>query len=176
MPTSKIRYMALAAIAAMAFAACSSSSKPASSTTTTSSPTSTSTAATSAPTSSAPASSTPTSGAAGATTVRTAASSLGVILVDSQGLPLYTYGGDTAGTSNCTGSCASVWPPVAVTGTPTFATGLTASKFSTITRTDGTKQLTLNGMPLYTFASDQPGAAPGGNNVNTFKVALASAA
>lgn len=172
MRRSNIRFFAIAAIAAFAFAACSSSSKPASPATTTSG---TPTSAT--PTSATPTSATPTSaGTAAATTVGTATTSLGKILVDSKGLPLYTFGMDTAGTSNCTGSCASIWPPVAVTGAPTYATGLTASKFSTITRTDGKKQLALNGMPLYTFASDSAGAAPTGNNVNSFKVVLASAA
>ena len=43
---------------------------------------------------------------------------------------------------------------VAVTGTPTFGTGLTASMFSTITLSDGTKQLTVNGSPLYTWQGD----------------------
>ena len=169
MRRSNISFMALAALAALTFAACSSSSKPASSTTTTSSPAA-STSAPAASTSAAPT----TAGTTAKPTVGTATSSLGKILVDSKGLPLYTYGMDTAGTSNCTGGCASAWPPVAVTGTPTYAAGLTASKFSTITRSDGSKQLALNGLPLYTFAADTAGAAPTGNGVNNFKVAMAS--
>src|SRR6266568_5595081 len=35
------------------------------------------------------------------------------ILVDAQGITLYRYDKDSAGTSNCTGSCATVWPPLA---------------------------------------------------------------
>jgi predicted lipoprotein with Yx(FWY)xxD motif len=168
MRTSNIRFVAVAALAAIAFAACSSSSKPASSTTSSTNVTTT----TAAPASSG----TPTSATTGgAKTVSTATTSLGKILVDGKGLTVYTYGGDTSGKSACTGGCASIWPPVAVTGTPTYGAGLTASKFSTITRDDGTKQLAVNGMPLYTFAGKTAGDTSG-NNVNKFVVVMASAA
>ena len=45
-----------------------------------------------------------------------------------------------------------------VTGTPTAATGITASALTAITRADGTTQVAINGQPLYTYAGD---AAPG---------------
>jgi predicted lipoprotein with Yx(FWY)xxD motif len=90
-------------------------------------------------------------------------------------MTLYTSSGDkTPGASSCTGGCATIWPPLAVTGTPTYAAGLTASKFTTITRSDGTKQLAYNGKPLYTFASDSAPGETTGQGVGGFAVATAS--
>ncbi len=87
------------------------------------------------------------------------ATTLGNVLVNDAGLTLYTYSYDThPGTSTCTGTCAVVWPPLLVVGTPTYGAGLSASAFSLITRTDGAKQLVYHGKPLYLDASD---AAPG---------------
>ncbi len=169
-----IRYAVVAALAAMTLAACSSSSKSGSSTTTTPSSTGAASTTTAAPT--------PTSGgtptSSGTTTakptVATASTTLGTVLVDSKGMPLYTSSGDTTpGVSSCTGGCATIWPPASVTGTPTYASSLTASKFSVITRSDGSKQLAFNGKPLYTFASDSAGGAPTGQGVGGFSVAMA---
>jgi predicted lipoprotein with Yx(FWY)xxD motif len=85
----------------------------------------------------------------------------GGILVDQQGMTLYTFAKDTAGTSNCVDTCATVWPPVLA------PSGATASgKFSIITRTDGGKQWAYGGKPLYLFSKD---TAPGQENGNGFK-------
>jgi predicted lipoprotein with Yx(FWY)xxD motif len=91
------------------------------------------------------------------TTVMTASSSLGTILVDSNGMTLYEFKKDTPGVSNCEGACASLWPPLTVTVTPTETSDI-PGMLATITRSDGSKQVTYEGMPLYTFASDK---APG---------------
>ncbi len=53
------------------------------------------------------------------------------------------------------------WPAATVTGTPTAASGISASALGTITATDGSTQLTINNQPLYTFAADK---APGDTN------------
>jgi predicted lipoprotein with Yx(FWY)xxD motif len=69
---------------------------------------------------------------------------------------LYVFDKDTASPpkSNCSGDCAAMWPPVlAGTGTPRLD-GVDASAVGTVTRTDGSKQLTLGGLPLYQFAND----------------------
>jgi len=51
------------------------------------------------------------------------------------------------------------WPPV--TGTAAAGQGL-PGKVTTITRTDGSHQLTYNGHPLYTYIGDTaPGQARG---------------
>ena len=91
--------------------------------------------------------------AAPAATVKTASSSLGTILVDANGKTLYTFMPDTATMSACSGSCAMLWPPLTVTGTPAAGTGVTASMLSTITDANGT-QVVYGGHPLYTFMND----------------------
>ena len=87
---------------------------------------------------------------------------LGTILVDAEGLTLYTFTNDTAdsGESACYESCASAWPPLTSEGEPEAGDGVTG-ELGTIERTDGTTQVTYNGMPLYYFASD---TAPGDTN------------
>src|SRR5439155_9418277 len=72
------------------------------------------------------------------------------ILVNAQGITLYRYDRDSAGTSNCTGSCATVWPPLAAAGgTLTGGSGVTGT-LATISRADGSQQDTYNGTPPYT--------------------------
>jgi predicted lipoprotein with Yx(FWY)xxD motif len=81
---------------------------------------------------------------------------LGKVVVDGTGRTLYIYDLDTAkpSKSNCDGSCATAWPPLpAGAGTPQVS-GIDASLVGTVTRTDGTKQVTLAGWPLYYFAND----------------------
>jgi predicted lipoprotein with Yx(FWY)xxD motif len=80
---------------------------------------------------------------------------LGSILTNSQGMTLYILTADSAGNSTCMGACATAWPPLTVNSgeTPTAGSGVTA-QLGTITRADGTLQVTANGMPLYTFVRD----------------------
>jgi predicted lipoprotein with Yx(FWY)xxD motif len=92
--------------------------------------------------------------------------SFGSVLVDAKGMSLYLFTKDSAGSSSCTASCATNWPPAVATGSPTAGTGLDASKLSTITRDDGTKQLAYNGHALYTFAADSAPGQAGGQGVS----------
>lgn len=88
------------------------------------------------------------------------------------GLPLYTFGSDTAGVSNCTGSCATVWPPL-MSGSTSTATG----SFTIITRTNPSgSQWAYNGMALYTFASDTANQPPTGDGVQNFHLAIVNGA
>jgi hypothetical protein len=74
---------------------------------------------------------------------------------------------DTNDTSACTGACAGAWPPVTTTGTATASGTAKASELGTITRSDGTKQVTYDGHPLYYFAGDSgPGTATGQGSDN----------
>lgn len=95
------------------------------------------------------------SAAAGGITLNLADSSLGKILTDGAGKTLYVFTADSAGKSACAGDCAKTWPPLASDAAPTVGTGLDASSFSTISRDDGTTQVTFDGQPLYYFAGDQ---------------------
>jgi predicted lipoprotein with Yx(FWY)xxD motif len=84
--------------------------------------------------------------------------SLGNVLVSSSGLTIYGLMKDTKSNSTCVGACAKVWPPVLVDKGWTVASGLDRSLFSTILRTDGTRQLVAGKWPLYTFSGDtKPG-------------------
>ena len=84
--------------------------------------------------------------------------SLGKILVDSQGRSLYLFKKDTGPKSTCYGSCAVAWPPFTTSGTPTAGSGAKAALIGTTTRTDGKDEVTYNGHPLYYYVTDtQPG-------------------
>jgi len=87
---------------------------------------------------------------------------LGKILVNSSGRTLYLFKKDARGKSACTGECAKFWPPLRVKGRPSAGSGISAGKLGTISRSDGTRQVTYNGHPLYTFAQDsKPGQTNG---------------
>ena len=90
------------------------------------------------------------------------------ILVNSSGMTLYKFSADSGGTSACSGACATAWPPVTVASgtTPKGGSGATGT-FGTITRSDGTKQVTYNGDPLYTFAGDTSAGATNGQNITS---------
>jgi predicted lipoprotein with Yx(FWY)xxD motif len=90
-------------------------------------------------------------------------SQYGSILVDQNGMTLYLFLNDTqgAGTSACSAGCAAIWPALTATS-PTAGTGVDAGKLGTITRSDGSTQVTYNGWPLYLYAPDtKPGDTNG---------------
>jgi predicted lipoprotein with Yx(FWY)xxD motif len=87
-------------------------------------------------------------------TVNVANTSLGKILVDSQGRTLYLWEKDSGEKSACSGGCATAWPPLRASGKPTVSGGAKASLIGTIPRSDGQPQVTYNGHPLYGFEGD----------------------
>ena len=89
--------------------------------------------------------------AAGPASLALADNALGKILVDGKGLTLYLFlaGGGPA----CTGDCATAWRPLLTDGSaPTVGAGLDAGDFGSITRDDGSKQVTFYGTPVFYFA------------------------
>jgi predicted lipoprotein with Yx(FWY)xxD motif len=94
--------------------------------------------------------------------VQAARTDAGTVLVDPRGRTLYAFAADTKGHSVCTGSCAGYWPPTPASALPkTAPAGVTAS-FGEISRSDGSRQLTVDGFPVYTYAGDsRPGQAAG---------------
>ena len=94
-----------------------------------------------------------TSAGSGAT-VKTMSTKLGTILATGQGQTLYLFEKDMGSTSECTGTCATAWPPLLTQGRPQAGSGVNASKLGTTSRADGTTQVTYNGHPLYMFHMD----------------------
>ncbi|GGX83506.1 lipoprotein [Streptomyces fructofermentans] len=80
---------------------------------------------------------------------------LGEVVTDSAGMTLYRFDKDSAEPpkSTCEGDCATAWPPVPASGA-TAPVGIDKALLGEVTRTDGTKQLTIDGWPLYRFAKD----------------------
>ena len=101
-------------------------------------------------------------GIASAQSVLIKASPSGVnYLTDDGGMTLYYYTLDTNGQSACYGGCAKAWP-IYYAENLSVQDGLSASDFGTITRTDGTKQTTYKGWPLYYWVNDKvPGDMTG---------------
>jgi predicted lipoprotein with Yx(FWY)xxD motif len=95
-------------------------------------------------------------------------SSLGTILVDSEGRTVYLFRKDAGTKSACSGECARDWPPVRATGNPTSGSGLTGSMVSTTARTDGKPQVTYNGHPLYRYEGDHKAGDTNGQGLNAF--------
>jgi predicted lipoprotein with Yx(FWY)xxD motif len=104
----------------------------------------------------------PASVSAAKKTIEVRSTRLGKIIVDSQGRTLYLFKKDSRGKSACSGECAKFWPPLRVSGRPTAGSSISAAKVGTIRRSDGTRQVTYNGHPLYTFLHDsRPGQTHG---------------
>lgn len=77
------------------------------------------------------------------------------ILVGANGMTVYSFANDTDGTSACYDQCATNWPPLLVESEDALLAGFGASGELGVTeRTDGTLQVTYNGMPLYYWKND----------------------
>jgi predicted lipoprotein with Yx(FWY)xxD motif len=100
--------------------------------------------------------------------VSTAKTSLGRIIVNSNGHTLYLFGKDRNGKSACTGQCAVFWPPLIMSGKPGVAGGAKASLIGSTRRADGRLQVTYNHHPLYTFVKDKKAGQTNGEGVSAF--------
>jgi len=89
-------------------------------------------------------------------------------LTDGSGRSLYLFASDTKTKSTCSGACATAWPPLIAKGAPTAGTGANPSELGTITRSDGTKQVSYDGHPLYYFSGDQAAGQTNGEGINGF--------
>ena len=88
-----------------------------------------------------------------AESVKIANGANGQYLTDSKGMALYYFTKDTAGVSNCSGACASIWP-IFYTSNLVIASPLQQSDFKTIIGAEGRKQTTYKGQPLYYYSKD----------------------
>jgi predicted lipoprotein with Yx(FWY)xxD motif len=101
-------------------------------------------------------------------TVKVAHTDLGRTLVDSKGRTLYLFKHDSGTRSRCFGQCAVAWPPLRTSGKPTAGRGAHASLLGTTKRSDGRRQVTYKGHPLYRFQGDQKAGATNGQGINAF--------
>lgn len=79
----------------------------------------------------------------------------GTYLTGASGRALYLWVGDSDGASNCSGDCANAWPPV-IARRAAAAGGAIAPALGTITRSDGSEQVSYYGHPLY-YSTADPG-------------------
>jgi predicted lipoprotein with Yx(FWY)xxD motif len=93
---------------------------------------------------------------------------LGRVLVDARGRTLYLFAKDKGGRSACYGACATYWPPLASTAKPQAASGVRASSLALTKRTDGKRQVTYAGHPLYTFSLDTRAGQTSGQGLTDF--------
>ena len=101
------------------------------------------------------------------TTVATKQVAGATVLVTAAGLPLYTNDQDSAAMVQCTGACATVWRPLTIaSGSPTGTSA--AGPLGVVALSDGTRQVTVNGKPVYTFVADKPGKVSGDNAHDQF--------
>jgi predicted lipoprotein with Yx(FWY)xxD motif len=101
-----------------------------------------------------------------AATLSTNSSPLGTIVVDGTGMTAYVFDEDHAGetASACTGACAAAWPAITTTATTPTVSGVTGT-VGTITTAGGAHQVTLDGLPLYTYAADRAKGDTNGQGV-----------
>jgi predicted lipoprotein with Yx(FWY)xxD motif len=92
--------------------------------------------------------------------VTLADTTLGKIVVDSDGRTLYAFTNDTDGASTCTAACAKAWTAATLTAAPVAGPGVTAT-LSLVEAPGGGQMLKAGKWPLYRFVGD---ASPGDTN------------
>jgi predicted lipoprotein with Yx(FWY)xxD motif len=101
-------------------------------------------------------------------TVALRKTALGPILVNSKGRTLYMFAKDRNGKSACNGGCPRFWPPLLSQGKPTAGPGLKPSLLGTTTRSNGSRQVTYNKRPLYTYVLDKRAGQTKGEGISAF--------
>jgi predicted lipoprotein with Yx(FWY)xxD motif len=91
---------------------------------------------------------------------------MGKVVTDQGGWVLYRFDDDTTNPvkSNCVAKCVKVWPPALTDGNPQL-NGVDPALVGTVTRDDGTMQITLNHWPLYRYIGDKAPGKWSGQNV-----------
>jgi predicted lipoprotein with Yx(FWY)xxD motif len=99
---------------------------------------------------------------------------MGAVIEDEGGWVLYRFDNDKAkpeSKSSCDGDCAKVWLPALTNDGKPQLKGVESKLVGTVTRSDGTKQLTVAGWPLYRYLGDKtPGKWTGQNVGGTWFV------
>lgn len=92
------------------------------------------------------------------------------VLADSAGKTLYSAAVEKGGKIHCVDACLSFWDPIlASSADAKNAAGELAAKLGVVKRPDGEQQLTLHGLPLYTFAEEDAGKLEGDGFADDFQ-------
>ena len=105
--------------------------------------------------------------AAAGVELKTATSAAGPIVVDKDGKSVYFFAEDVKGspTSACKDECATAWPAVTTSSDTPAGEGVTGT-VGTISTAGGSKQITINGRPVYYYAKDTKAGDILGQGVN----------
>jgi predicted lipoprotein with Yx(FWY)xxD motif len=101
-------------------------------------------------------------------TVKTRHGKLGTFLVGPKGRTLYLFEKDKTSKSRCDGACAKAWPPLLASGKPKASGKVKKSLLGTTKRSDGKRQVTYKGHPLYYFIQDKKAGDTNGQGSNAF--------
>ena len=93
---------------------------------------------------------------------------VGAVVTDADGKTLYRFDKDITQppTSNCEGPCATTWQPMLAGVATPMLKGIQDTQVGTASRKDGSKQITLNGWPLYEFTGDKVAGDMNGQGVD----------
>jgi predicted lipoprotein with Yx(FWY)xxD motif len=92
------------------------------------------------------------------------------VLADSAGKTLYSAAVEKGGKIHCVDACLSFWDPMLASSADAKKTaGELDAKLGVVTRPDGKRQLTFEGLPLYTFAEEGAGKLEGDGFVDDFQ-------
>ena len=92
------------------------------------------------------------------TKIQLKGSQFGKILYDApRGQAIYLFDKETTRKPRCYGDCAKAWPPVYTKDAPRAGRGIDAKLLGTTKRSDGRRQVTYGGHPLYFYAHEGPG-------------------
>jgi predicted lipoprotein with Yx(FWY)xxD motif len=83
-----------------------------------------------------------------------AGSAFGQMLFDGSGQAIYLFTAERGRRPACYGECAAAWPPVLAGGVPRAGAGVRPGLLGTTRRSDGRRQVTYGGHPLYYYAHE----------------------
>ncbi len=106
--------------------------------------------------------------ASSGTVISTRSGPDGTYLTSGSGRSVYLFAKDSMNKSTCSGSCAQLWPPIIAHGTLTASGSAVKADLGTITGSNGAKQVTYDGHPLYYFSGDTGPGMTKGQGLSSF--------
>lgn len=92
------------------------------------------------------------------------------VLADAEGRTLYTAEVEQGGQILCTDGCTSFWDPIVASAADAESVSADLDlDFGVVERPEGDRQLTFDGLPLYSFTEEDPGQLDGDGFVDDFE-------